>query len=249
MAFALYFILPAKKIDDKSPEIRALAQALGRTPNAVALKAWNIAAHDEQRLASGKVGMQHSSKLDSLVWEEHAKHGDEFVLQAVSLLKKTLKEAAYGEDHDAVLFDVVDLDVPEGKEREAVVAQRINQSYFRNTLLANYGGRCCMTGLTIEPLLVASHIKPWAAADPKTERLAASNGLLLNALHDRAFDRGLITIDEKYRIIVSPRIKRTRPDGWEILGDYEGKEILLPSCNPPSAEFIEYHNDVIFQSA
>ena len=34
---------------------------------------------------------------------------------------------------------------PEGGEREATTIQRINQSYFRNSLLLNYRYTCCIT--------------------------------------------------------------------------------------------------------
>ncbi|SUA24417.1 Uncharacterised protein [Neisseria gonorrhoeae] len=48
-------------------------------------------------------------------------------------------------------------------------------------------------------LLVASHIKPWR--EDKDNRLNPRNGLCLNALHDKAFDRGLLGIDENFKII------------------------------------------------
>lgn len=63
-----------------------------------------------------------------------------------------------------------------GLERVEQVRTRVNQDYFRNVLLSNYGGTCCLTGIDIPTLLTASHIKPWAAATP-SERLMSSNGL------------------------------------------------------------------------
>ncbi|HIZ17630.1 MAG TPA: HNH endonuclease [Candidatus Olsenella stercoravium] len=97
-----------------------------------------------------------------------------------------------------------------GLERVEQVLTRVNQDYFRSVLLSNYGGTCCLTGIDIPALLTASHIKPWAAATPN-ERLISSNGILLNALHDRAFDRSLITLDDRYRVAWSPRACCTRP--------------------------------------
>ena len=90
-----------------------------------------------------------------------------------------------------------------GLERVERVRTRVNQDYFRSVLLSNYGGACYLTGIDIPALLTASHIEPWAAATP-SKRLMLSNGLLLNALHDRAFDRGLIVLDDRYRVVVSP---------------------------------------------
>lgn len=39
------------------------------------------------------------------------------------------------------------------------------------------------------------------------------NGLCLNALHDRAFDRRMITVGEDLRIIVSSKIKQLNDAG------------------------------------
>ena len=63
------------------------------------------------------------------------------------------------------------------------------------------------SGLDVPELLVASHIKPWKNSDSKTERTNPMNGLTLNALHDKAFDRGLITVTPDYIIKVSSEIK------------------------------------------
>lgn len=67
-------------------------------------------------------------------------------------------------------------------------------------------------------------------------------------MHDQAFDRGLITLDKSYGIIISKQLKdvdmdqRTR----EWFFGYEGKQILLPDKFLPGKDFIEYHNDVVF---
>lgn len=46
------------------------------------------------------------------------------------------------------------------QEIEGTVKQRINQDFFRSSVLASYEGSCCITGLATEALLIASHIKP-----------------------------------------------------------------------------------------
>ena len=241
MAFALYYLLPAKDIDKSGADIRRLANAIGRTPSAVALKAWNISAYDANRVASGRVGMRNGSKLDAQMWEEFSQKGDALIEEGLALLERTLG----GEEvSDAVSYAFVDLH-PEGKERAAVRMERVNQQYFRNSLIRNYEGKCCLTGLSTSSLLVASHIKPWSACDPKTERLAASNGLLLNALHDRAFDKGLITLNKNLEIVVSSKLKHDSAAN-DLLYRYEGRKIQLPISMPPAREFVEYHNDVVF---
>lgn len=99
-------------------------------------------------------------------------------------------------------------------------------------------------------LLVASHIKPRRDANPLTERVNIENGLLLNSLHDKAFDKGLITLDTAFRIVVSKRLEYlARTDNTEALGwlmSTRGRMIKLPNAHRPSIEFITYHQDVVF---
>lgn len=74
------------------------------------------------------------------------------------------------------------------------------------------------------------------------------NGLLLNAFHDKAFDRGYMTIDDDYRVHISARVPHNDiNDYW--MYQFEGRYITLPSSNPPSHEFIEYHQKHVFLTA
>jgi putative restriction endonuclease len=92
----------------------------------------------------------------------------------------------------------------EGTDREAIIKARVYQNFFRSAILATYENRCCITGISIPEFLVASHIIPWSK--DKKNRLNPHNGLCLNLLHDKAFDRGLITITEDYVIKLSPTL-------------------------------------------
>lgn len=62
-------------------------------------------------------------------------------------------------------------------------------------------------GMKKSDLLIASHIKLWRVCDEKTERTNLCNCLCLNSLHDKAFDKGLITLDSKLKLIVSKEMK------------------------------------------
>jgi putative restriction endonuclease len=242
MAFALYFILPPREYSETNRQVKGLAKALGRTPAAVKLKLWNISAFDEMRKVDDKVGMRNGSRLDREVWKTYAREGDALLGHAIELLSDAFARAPILDD----TTHLVATDLPVGKDRLVIATTRVNQSYFRNTLLDNYDHRCCVTGLALDPLLVASHIKPWSEADPITERLAPDNGLLLNALHDRAFDKGLMTIDESLRIFISPEVGRDDASN-EWLWRYDGCQISIPRRARPRREYIEYHNDVIFR--
>ncbi|MBM4125649.1 MAG: hypothetical protein FJ246_11995 [Nitrospira sp.] len=90
-------------------------------------------------------------------------------------------------------------------EKEYLRSSRIGQGGFRNALLERFGGMCPLTGIVHPDLLIASHIKPWSACT-NSERLDSQNGLLLSALVDRLFDRGLITFSEEGCLMASPRL-------------------------------------------
>jgi hypothetical protein len=95
--------------------------------------------------------------------------------------------------------------LPRTTEAERTVIQRIGQDIFRDALIDYWSERCPMTGITERALLRASHIKPWADCTD-AERLDVHNGLLLSALWDAAFDRGLVSFADDGSVLVSPRL-------------------------------------------
>jgi predicted restriction endonuclease len=106
-------------------------------------------------------------------------------------------------------FNVAARGLPRATEAERLVVQRVGQDVFRKALLAYWGGRCPMTGITDEPLLRASHIVPWAECDTDEHRLDVHNGLLLSALWDAAFDAGLISFADDGTVLASTRLAPT----------------------------------------
>lgn len=134
----------------------------------------------------------------------------------------------------------------EGSDAISQTKRRIGQSYFRRMVLANYGGRCALTGIDIPQLLLASHIIPWS--NNEKERLNPCNGICLSALYDRAFDQGLIGFDLHYRTILSNHIKEN--EGKEYYEKYfapiANKKLAMPLVYKPDTRFLERHMDEIF---
>jgi hypothetical protein len=95
--------------------------------------------------------------------------------------------------------------LPKSTEAERLVIQRIGQEIFRAALIDYWGGRCPLTGITEPALLRASHIIPWADCGDE-RRLDVHNGLLLSALWDAAFDKGLVSFDEAGQPLASPSL-------------------------------------------
>ena len=245
LAFELYCRTPFSKISQTNPEIIALAELLGRTPGSVGLKMANLAHYDPEVRRRDLSGMSHGSKLDEEICNEFYDDWEGLIFEAQRILssKKNISiEKMLGMETEITVL-------PPGHYREAQMKQRIGQYFFRKTVLNAYSNMCCITGMAEPSLLTASHIKPWRVSDEKTERTNPRNGLCLNAFHDKAFDRGLITISRNYKIIISSRLKKADMDEdtktWIM--KYEGEKIQLPDKFFPDEQFIEYHNDVIFQ--
>lgn len=244
LAFDLYCKTPFSKISKTNKEIVALAELLGRTPASVGLKMSNLAHFDLALRSRNISGMSHSSKLDEEIWKEFEGNWEELSYQAQRIFAKKKQMSI----EEVIHFSDMEF-MPKGEDRERMMKARVGQYFFRMSVLNAYDNCCCITGLKRAELLVASHIKPWRVSDVKMERTNPANGLCLNTLHDKAFDRGLMTIDNNYKIVISKHLKHTKMDdgtkSW--LEGYEGKTINLPQRFFPGKEFIEYHNDVIFQ--
>jgi len=73
------------------------------------------------------------------------------------------------------------------------------QEKFRAGFDEYWNPRCPLTGIGDRELLCPSHIKPWSECQGYRERLETDNGVLLSALWDRAFDRGLVTFNDDGR--------------------------------------------------
>lgn len=123
-------------------------------------------------------------------------------------------------------------------EKASLIKTRIGQGTFRGKLI-NYWKKCSVSGFPEVNLLVASHIKPWAASDNK-ERMDVFNGFLLLPNIDRAFDQGYITFYENGKIIISkslpdPELAGIRKDMGVVLA-YEHKK------------YLKYHRDNKFKN-
>ena len=243
IAFNLYCKIPFSKINYKHKEIIELAAAIGRTPSAVAWKLVNFASLDSTLAERGIKGATNAGKLDKQIFEEFNHNWIELVEESEQLYAEILhkREEIVTEESDNIVFR-------EGKEKERMVKTRINQSFFRQSVLASYEFSCCVTGTSISELLVASHIIPWAKDE--VNRLNPTNGLCLNSLHDKAFDRGLITIMPDYTIKISDKLMKEKKNTFinENFASFESKKILLPKRFLPNPQFLEYHNNYIFLS-
>jgi len=240
LAFRLYCYTPFGKLHQHNPDIIDLAKRLGRTPSAVAMKACNFASLDPIQQERKTKGLQNASKDDRKLWEEFKENPEAVAVRVEAAAHNILSKAP--EESDQVL------DIPEGPtENTQLVRIRCVQSFFRNAVLTSYEHRCALSDIALPALLNASHIIPWK--NDVARRADPSNGILLNALLDRAFDRGLVTFDESFRLIVSNQLKKGQaiPYQRESLVGLEGKQLRLPYRFSPDPQAITYHREHIFQ--
>ena len=234
LAFYYYCRIPFGKIHKTNPEIIRIASLIGRTPSSVVFKMGNLAHFDPEMQKRNVSGLKNASKTDYKIVEKFNNNWEELTYEA------ELIEARLCQPEEKI-------SLPVGKTQLQEVRIRINQNFFRESVLASYHQQCCITGIDIPTLLIASHIKPWADSDPNTERTNPSNGLCLNALHDKAFDKGLITVLPDFTVRVSSKLKSEGDQNsiaWLMQCDRQ--KIHLPEKFVPQKAFLEYHNDVIF---
>jgi len=150
--------------------------------------------------------------------------------------------------HEQLVAEDDLIKTPPGLDGVHLVKYRKNQSFFRQSVLSAYDGACCITGINDSRLLVASHIRPWAKCENGEDRTKTENGLCLSALYDKAFDKGLFTIDDQLRIKLSPSLKDhlVRESYDKHFASLDNLQITLPSRGKPAAEFLEYHNNYVF---
>ena len=236
LAFDIYCQLPFGKLHQNNAEIVELAIMLGRTPSSVAMKTVNFASLDPMQRERGIKGLSNASSTEQQIW-------DDFFNNSLAIVDEITAA------RDRLTADTnrpTDISQPSGpSDVESLVYVRRHQKFFRASVLSSYGARCALTGLDLPRLLVASHIVPWSASPER--RCDPSNGLCLNALHDRAFDVGLITFDEDLRLVASSHLFRNCKLGLlhETL-PLEGRTLTFPERFQPCDDAMRYHREHIF---
>lgn len=234
LALNLYLRLPFGQMHHGNPAVRALADLTGRTAGSIAMRLGNFAALDP---ALDRRGMANASAGARAIWNEWAANPDAVAEESERILRGRRQPS---------LLDEVEREVeepralPEGIERAALVSVRVNQAFFRRLILARYDSTCVVTGLQVPELLVGAHIVPWAEAPE--HQMDPRNGLCLNGLHDRAFERGLIVVDDDLRVRVSARLNESAPPSVrDLLLRYDGAPLTLTGDTRPSPEFLARH--------
>lgn len=240
-ALGLYFQIPWGKINQRNPVVMDAAKLLKRTPASLGRKMGNLGRFDQTLADRGVGGLKNGAKMDKIVWDEFADHREELASEYDRIRTQL-------QGHELVTADDDLIKTPPGLDGVRLTKYRKNQSFFRESVLSAYNGACCITGINDARLLVASHIQPWAECKNGEDRTKTENGLCLSALYDRAFDKGLFTVDTKFKIKLSPSLKDHLTT--EVYNQYfallDNRQISLPSRGKPAVEFLAYHNGYVF---
>lgn len=233
IAYALYCITPLNQMRISNKIIQQVAENFPHSVSSLIMRMKNFAAIDPN---SKVKGAPHAAKADRIIFEEFKNDWGTLSVQAETLTGLALFDAnpINGAKPLSSLTD-----------KNKVSRER---HFFRASVFVSYENTCCISGMTIPAMLVASHIKPFRSCRTTCERTDPANGLLLNTFYDKAFDGGLITVTPDYKIHVSSLVKEKR-DGFtrRWLIDLEGTSIVLPERFYPNKECLEYHNDMVFR--
>lgn len=242
LVFNVYLKLPFGKMHTRTPEVIEMANLLGRTVNSIAIRLSNFASCDPYHQNRGVKGMVGGIKQCQPIWDEFFENKELLIFESERILAEKQNQTIETK-FDDLLFDLKEL---KGETRLREVKTRVNQNVFRQIVVANYSGRCAITGIDIPELLLASHIIPWSKNEE--ERLNPENGICFSALYDKAFDKGLIGLNEKHQILLSSALKKKNGNDYfeKYFAPLENQTLILPQRYFPKKEFIQYHLDEIF---
>ncbi len=200
------------------------------------MKLVNFARFDPALQSRRISGLSNGSKLEEAVWKEFTTSPEVIAVACESALLKL----------GSSMFDDILVLPSTSTERVADVKVRLVQSFFRAGVLSSYNYRCSFCELGQKELLIAGHIIPWSANDDL--RADPRNGICLCALHDKAFDRGLLGVAQDFPILISNRIDRSTPNELAQIGliDLAGKKMHLAERFQAFDSSLAYHREEIF---
>lgn len=235
IAFNAYCKVPFKSSSKEHPLIIRYAQILGRTPSALNMKIGNIGRLDPELKEQGIIGLTHGAKMEQKVWEEFYDNPERLAFESERLIakfsNKSIEEASN-----------IDIDhLPQGMERETVIKQRVNQSFFRSAVMSSYNYRCCISGVGNPQLLEACHIVDWAT--DVANRTNPKNGLCFNSFFHKAYDQHLLAITPDYKVIFAEELigKTANTTFKTYLEAINGSLIALPDKFKPQKDLLELH--------
>ena len=197
--------------------------------------------------------------LSILVVNQQGKTGDGFIAYDINRLEEGIKEVLAKDftQEPNPFINLIEyteknleeslLNNPDQSEDiyTKVKSRGIAQKLFRDIIIKAYNGQCAITGIQIKESLEACHIIPWSVATD-SQKIDVRNGILLNSLHHKLFDSGMIEIDSNYRVRWVGKEQEKSSDLEKILTiELDGYKISLPSNSKhyPNKEYFKKHSE------
>lgn len=156
------------------------------------------------------------------------------------LLEDNFEPSMHDDILDAVGFPWVQLSDNKRRVRDPQFRSLILRAYEHRCAICGWDGRLGHTDLALE----AAHVRWHAAGGPDD----VENGLALCTLHHKVFDRGAISLDGEWRVLVSEDVHgQTGLD--ELLLRYRGQAIRSPqsSYRRPARVHTRWHVREVFR--
>lgn len=235
IAFNVYCKIPFRKSSKTHPLILKYAQLLGRSPSALNMKIGNFGRLDPDLQVQGIKGLIHGSKMEVEIWEEFRGNPELLAYESEKLIAQLSQQKI----ENSACINTEDL--PQGEEREVIIRQRVNQSFFRATVLSAYNFHCCISGVGNVELLDACHIVDWSK--DSLNRTNPRNGLCLNSFFHQAYDKHFVGITPDLKIVISDvLIHSTDNEKFkQYLVGLNNTKITQPDKFYPQKELLEIH--------
>lgn len=150
----------------------------------------------------------------------------------------------YGKQKSDAMIEPLQKSKKKGKVLQDISQARYGQGKYRERLLEQCHF-CPFTMIADERLLIASHIKPWAASNDE-EKIDPFNGYMLSPLYDKLFDRGFITFTENKHIILSEFIS---PYTWKQINLTNNSFIQSLPMDEKRIEYLKFHHQSVFKGS
>lgn len=137
---------------------------------------------------------------------------------------------------------------PDSVQSKVTLTKGKRDPAFRRLVLSAYDETCAVCGMRLQTssgvsVVNAAHILPFNRFFNDDVR----NGISMCKTHHWLFDRGILSFDDRYRVLVSKDVEEDTPLG--VIKDHHKQEMLLPDedINHPAVEALNWHRENVFR--
>lgn len=232
----LYLDDPEIEKRQNDDRVKELAELMGRSVGSISSRLGNFRALDP----NADSGMENAGEPAQEIWDEYFGNEEELAREA-ELARERLAAGIVVDETPGTGSTGSGGEVTTG-ETTSTTTNRIGQQDFRKQVRDRYEDSCVLCDVDKPGLLQAGHILDWSEFE--SPRGDPANGLLLCYTHHRAFDLNMFTLSDDYEIVIRPELDTQSEFLTQTILNREGESVTFPNA-PPSAEYLERHNERI----